>query len=339
MRGCGDMKVDLPYLMRDVDRHGNQRIYLRKSGRKTRIHAREGTAEFFQEYYQALEKTSKKVYTAGKSGGFRWLCSAYFASPEFQGLATSTRKARRAILESICQANGDKPYALMQRRHVLALRDEKAEFPEAANGRVKALRAMYGWAVDRGLAEDNPTTGVKRLKVKSDGFAPWTLEECERYEKRWPTGTRQRLAYTLLRYLGVRRSDAVTLGRQHIKSGTVTFKIKKTGRSLSLPLPLDLAAQLSSIPTDLTFLRTEYGKPFSDAGFGLRFAEWCKEAGVSKRAHGLRKTRAIELAENGATVNELMAYFGWETPQEAIRYTRMAQQKVLAQGAARRKVE
>jgi len=59
----------------------------------------------------------------------------------------------------------------------------------------------------------------------------------------------------------------------------------------------------------------------------------CDKAGVSKSAHGLRKARAIELAEGGATVNELMAYFGWETASEAIRYTKAAQQKTLAIGA------
>ena len=31
------MKLDLPYLMRDVDRHGNARLFVRRNGRKIRI--------------------------------------------------------------------------------------------------------------------------------------------------------------------------------------------------------------------------------------------------------------------------------------------------------------
>ena len=31
------MKLDLPYLMRDVDRHGNTRLFVRRNGRKIRI--------------------------------------------------------------------------------------------------------------------------------------------------------------------------------------------------------------------------------------------------------------------------------------------------------------
>jgi hypothetical protein len=47
------------------------------------------------------------------------------------------------------------------------------------------------------------------------------------------------------------------------------------------------------------------------------FSEAAREAGVQKSAHGLRKLSATIWAERGATEHELMAMFGWMTPQVA----------------------
>jgi integrase len=77
-------------------------------------------------------------------------------------------------------------------------------------------------------------------------------------------------------------------------------------------------------------------KPLSRAaGFGMRFREWCDTAGLPHcSAHGLRKASATLLAERGASEKQLNAFFGWaDSSNESRRYTRSAQQKVLARGA------
>jgi integrase len=51
---------------------------------------------------------------------------------------------------------------------------------------------------------------------------------------------------------------------------------------------------------------------------------------LNKSAHGLRKAAATRAAENGATVQELMAIFGWIDIKEAEIYTRAADRKRLA---------
>ncbi|HEY1865104.1 MAG TPA: integrase, partial [Roseiarcus sp.] len=43
-----------------------------------------------------------------------------------------------------------------------------------------------------------------------------------------------------------------------------------------------------------------------------------------------RKAAARRLAEAGATVNQLMAIFGWARPDMAIKYTREANKKRMA---------
>ena len=82
---------------------------------------------------------------------------------------------------------------------------------------------------------------------------------------------------------------------------------------------------------------TEYGKPFTAAGFGNWFRTRCDEAGLSNcSAHGLRKAAANALAVAGATTQEIMAVTGHESLAEVERYTKSADQKRRAESAMRR---
>jgi integrase len=81
----------------------------------------------------------------------------------------------------------------------------------------------------------------------------------------------------------------------------------------------------------LTFLATEFGKPFSVAGFGNRFRQWCNEAGLENcSAHGLRKAAATRLAEAGATTQQIMAVTGHKSIGQVEVYTRDANRGALA---------
>jgi hypothetical protein len=50
---------------------------------------------------------------------------------------------------------------------------------------------------------------------------------CDRFERRWPRGTRERLAYDVFLYTGLRIGDAVRLGRPHVKNGIATIRTEK----------------------------------------------------------------------------------------------------------------
>src|SRR5438874_7845190 len=99
----------------------------------------------------------------------------------------------------------------MGAHNVAKLRDEKADLPEAANARVKALRQLFAWAAsaEYRYTAKNPAREVAYLKSNNpDGFRAWSEEDVSKYEARHPIGTKARLALDLLLYTGVRRSDA-----------------------------------------------------------------------------------------------------------------------------------
>jgi len=348
------------YVVEDVDRHGNVRIYFkRKKGQpKIRLTEIPGTVAFDAEYQRAFRGEIKppNQHTAVKPETLRWLCEKHYASAQFQSLAPGTRKDRRRNLEKICQRAGDFRYQLMGSRHVAKLRDEKSATPHAANDRVKALRQLFKWATspEYDYAKRNPASDVGYLPgTNPDGIRAWTEDDAVRYEARHPIGTKARLAFDLLLYSGARRSDVVKLGPQMERWFSVilpdattvavqklVFTETKGGSRIvkthELPILPPLRRSIDATPTGhLVYLMTAFGKPYSVKGFGNWFKKRCREAGLEDLSpHGLRKLAAQRCAEAGATEHQLMALFGWTNPQQAAIYTRKANRAKLEAQAA-----
>src|SRR5262245_53352874 len=155
-------------------------------------------------------------------------------------------------------------------------------------------------------------------------------------------GAKPRLAMSIMLYLGVRRSDAVLIGKKHeSRDGLAVtfaqFKGRKKGiKLLTLPIlpPLRAILDASALGRE-TWLETASGKPHSSNSFGNKFKSWCVKAGIQQcNCHGLRKIGAVRAAEAGASEHELMAMFGWDDASMARVYTRKAAQKKLAASGA-----
>lgn len=329
-----------PRLSKDVDRHGNVRWYVRVPGKpKMRLSQEYGSDAFWSAYRDALAgKSSARASAPSKAekGSFRELCQKYYASPEFKLLDASTRAWRKRALDLVCETKGNLPADRMESKHVRRLRDELEK--GAANQRLKALKALFSWAVEAEEISANPARDVKLVKYKTNGHHSWSVEEVLRFEKRWPLGTKPRLAMMLIYFSAGRREDAVRLGPSHIQGGRLRFtQAKNEHRSpVDIDIPADphLLEAIAAGPCGKeTFLVTQYEEPFTPNGFGNWFRERCKDAGVPGRAHGLRKAIAARLAESQATAHELMSVTGHKTLEEVERYTRAARKPQMADSA------
>jgi integrase len=349
------MRVDFPYLMADRDRHGNSRLYVRRNGRKIRIKEKLGTEAFAISYADALrelqeERGRNNTGGAAAAGTFGWLAARYFASAEFKRLDQRSQTTRRLVVESCLREPRkpdsrdlmrDCPVSVLSPAHVRMLRDRRATHPGAANNRRKWLSSLFTWAVEHGLLRANPARDVRKIQYATSGFHTWTVAEVRQFEARHPIGTKTRLAFALLLYLGVRRGDVVMIGRQHARDGWLRFVPRKTRhrreRFSEKPILPVLADIIAKGPTgDMTYLATKHGKPFTAAGFGNWFRDRCNEAGLPHcSAHGLRKSGATIAAENGATDRQLMALYDWDTAAQANIYTAAADRRRLAGAAAR----
>jgi integrase len=325
------MRPRPPHLQREITRHGKAVWYVRVGGgQRHRLRAEYGTPEFDAEYRAAL--TGKPACRAAPSNkSLAWLLARYRETTAWSELSPATRRARENIFAHVIETAGHEPYARITAATIEAGKERRVATPHSARNFLDAMRGLFRWAKKAGLVKVDPTAGVGNPKCKTgDGFIAWTEDHVAAYQARWPVGTRQRVWLDVLLYTGLRRGDAVRLGRQHV-SGSI--QTEKSGYKVEVPviiLPV-LQKTIDAGPCgDLTFIVGENGRPLTKETFGNVFKAACKAAGVPGSAHGVRKIAATTAANAGATEAELMAIFGWTDPKMAAHYTRTANRKRLA---------
>ena len=274
----------------------------------------------------------KVIRGARQTRSLSWLVARYRETTAWQGLSSATKKQRENILRQILESAGDQAFAKISMATITAGRDRRAGTPFQARHFLDTLRGLFRWALEAGFVKADPTMGVRNPpRPKGDGFIPWTEEHVAAYENRWPVGTRQRVWLDVLLYTGLRRGDAVRLGRQHIRNGIATLKTEKTDTVVTLPILPVLAETLAAGPCgDLTFIAGENGNPLTKESFGNLFRDACRTAGIPGSAHGVRKIAATRAANAGATVAQLEAIFGWQGGTMAALYTRAADRRRLS---------
>jgi integrase len=302
--------------------------------KRIRIRAEYGTPEFEAECQAAIAgiplqptKSAKKA-----TGSLEWLWDRFRETGGWTVLKSNTRRQRENIMAHVIAAEGKTPCGEIEPADIIEARDRRAATPSQAKGFLVTMRAMFRWAVLAGHVTSDPTIGIKAFpRKKNGGFPVWTDDDVERYHRRWPLGTKERVWLDVLLFTGLRRGDAVTLGRQHVRNGVATLRTEKSQGTVTVTLPIlpVLAKTLAAGPCgELAFICGAKGGPLVKEGFGNMFREACDKAGVfGKSAHGVRKIGATTAADNGATVTELEAIFGWEGGSMAALYTRAADRK------------
>jgi integrase len=326
-------------------RDGVNRYYFRRRGHKN-IPLPDLSSPDFATAYAAAESGAEPIEIGScriKAGSVAAVVTAYLASAEFAGLADETRRTRRNIMERFREAHGDKAVDLIERKHVQAIVDAKSATPSAARNLLAVIRVLMQTAINAGIRTDDPTLGVKHAKIKKKGYRTWEEHHIDAFEAHHPSGTRARLALTLLLYTGQRRSDVVRMGRQHIRGGNkIAVRQQKTGEPLLIPMHPRLRAAIDATPADhLTFLTTVHGKPFTAAGFTNWFRDTCNQAGlpIGLSAHGLRKAMCRRLAEAGCSEKLIAAISGHRTLRMVQHYTHAADQERMATAAINKLVE
>lgn len=323
-----------------VDRHGKPRWYFRRPGfKRVALPGLPWSPEFMAEYETAMagEVISGAIGSKRtKPGSIAALVANYYQSTEYRNLKPITQRTYRSVMEPFREQHGDKAVSAMQREHVKAIVAKLADRPSASNNWLKAIKILMRYAVEIGMRRDDPTAGLRKMRTGSSGYRTWTEDEIGQFYDRHPIGSRARLALDLLLHTGQRRADVVRMGCQHVRGDVLTIAQQKTGTEVAIPLHPDLIASLEALPRrNMTFLLTEYGKPFTPDGFGNWFRDRVSEAELPKglSSHGLRKAACRRLAEAGCTANEIMAISGHKNLKEVTTYTEAASRSALARRA------
>lgn len=337
-------KIRVKYVKAFQDRHGRWRHYFRRPGHPSvALPGEPGSKAFAEAYEAALRGAPAPKAERIAPGTFSAVIAEYYDSTRFGALADGTQRTYRRALEKFRESWGAVPVEDFTPAYCDDVMDALAGKPGARENLRKPLRLVLKLAVRRGHIAVSPMDGVRLPRAPLKGFAAWTDDDIARFEAHWKCGTRERLALALLLYTVQRRGDVVTMGRQHAKPGKIHVAQAKSGGRTRLWIPIHpaLQAELDRVPaTQLTFLQTAYGQPFSAAGFTNWFRDAAQAAGLKDRTpHGLRKAGSRRLAEAGCTPHQIMAITGHRNLSEVTLYTASADQERLAEEAiARTKV-
>jgi enterobacteria phage integrase len=324
-----------------TDRLGVLRHYFRRGGKRATLRGPFGSAEFWADYNACLSDTATKPEPRQpvRDGSFAALAALYFASRSYKGLAKSSRINYRRVINSFLSPHGHRLVKQFKREHVEIIIGDLADKPGAGTVLLKRIRTLVRFGIAVKWIEADPTLGVSGYK--STEFHTWTDAELEQFETRWSSGTRQRLAYSLLLYTGQRGSDVAPMAHADIAGDVVHVVQEKTDQAesdekLVIPMHPHLQREIAlQRKQHVVILTTGWGKPFSVKGFQQFVAKAIRAAGLPDicKAHGLRKAAARRLAEAGCSAKQIQAITGHKTLAEVERYTRKADQVRLARQA------
>lgn len=330
----------LPYVLAERLPSGKVRYRYRRGAVKATLKGEPGSREFLEHYASLRDCVPIPVSTSVK-GSVEWLVGLYLKDLE-QRAATKmasplTLKGHRHQLGRLVAEYGTKD-ANMPRSAMIKLHDKYKATPGAADNLLKATSALYRWAIPREYVTcDNPTRDVARVSRKTDGFTPWQPDEFSQFLEAHPAGSMARRTLILAMATTARRSDLCRLGRQNEfdRDGRRWLRWKQAKAphaEVEMPMSTSLISELSG-HNNMTYVLTSFGRPFSVAGLGNKFRDWCNDAGLPKRSlHGIRKGLSALLAGAGATSTEIDVLLGHEmgSPETKV-YVRSAARARLAE--------
>jgi integrase len=201
--------------------------------------------------------------------------AGYLRSTEFSNLSPTSQLSYRLALRPILAAHGHRlvrDLPKLAARHIIE--EIGATRPGMANLTKSVMSKVVAYAIEIGVRNDNPFAGLKPYRLGT--YHTWTDAEIDQYERRWPLGTRERLAFAPLLYTSQRGGDVVKMMRSDIVGDRIRVaqdKARKgTTNELMIRIHPALARALSAGPVvGMQHLITDArGKPLRNLLTSLR---------------------------------------------------------------------
>lgn len=171
-------------------------------------------------------------------------CKKYLADAEARQLREPTLYKYRLLLKQLkayAQQHGLVFISDFDLERTSAFRESWNNKGMAARKKLEALRTFFAFAVDRGWIKENYAKKVKLPKFTDTPVMPFTAEQMETILKTIPkypdkkNAVRLKALVLLLRYSGLRLTDAVTISRERIQDGRYASNCKDWNSCLCSP--------------------------------------------------------------------------------------------------------
>ena len=360
------LKPGLPHVDSFPDRHGRRRYFFRLNRQSKRIPLPDIDDPNFMAAYEAAKagtptQLPPKPLGASKirPGSVAEAMAEFYADDTWTALADTSRSQIKCYLEPFREEHG---HRMMRELATLKLQKIVDKLgPHSQRHLVAGIRKLTKFCRRVGYLDKTTPDPARDLemkdKPKTDGFYTWVESDHVAFKRRWGKDTRPRLVYQLINNFGLRLSDVRKVAPRHIVSGVMTIKPQKTQNSSKVDVDIEVWPETLEIiaanrqrqfknvvilnDANLPFVLTNTNaapRPLKVKSLGMDMREAYDAAGLTHcTSHGIRKSGAAVAAEQGATVNELMAMFGWVTPREAMRYTEKADRKRMAASGTKKR--
>ena len=247
-------RIKLDYVHEYRDRHGKVRRYVRRPGsRRVPLPGVPGSPQFMQAYEDAMSGDVAPARAVIKAGTLGALAAEFIQAAEFANLKPSSQATYRLAFGPVLKGDGHRLVRDLPADKARKMIQEIGEHrPGMANLTRAVLRRLFAYAIDVGQRRDNPFDRVPKYKLGT--HHTWTDAELDAFEKRWPLGTRERLAYAILLYSGQRVGDAVRMQRSDIRKGAIHVIQAKTGAELYIEMHPALERAIKAGPSKGIYL-------------------------------------------------------------------------------------
>jgi integrase/recombinase XerD len=212
--------------------------------------------------------------------------------------------------------------------------------PRTAGKKLERLRAFFRFAHERQWVENNPATRIKLPKVSIRPTMPLTHDEmvkiltaCDGLLATTPVegrlnAHRLKTLVLLMRYTGMRVSDAATLTTDRLDGKRLFLYTQKTGVPVYTVLPDSVLRALEATPrvTDTGYFWSGQGKRETVVcHWQMRLKKVFDLAGVSKGqgnaiSHRFRDTFAVELLLAGVPIERVSILLGHQSVRVTERH-------------------
>jgi site-specific recombinase XerD len=192
---------------------------------------------------------------------------------------------------------------------------------------LELLRQFFNFCIDREWTTKNPAKKLRRPQLlEANDVVPYTREEivkmiaaCDRIGKASYERLRARAMVLVMRFVGLRISDVVTLSKEHLRGNHLEKRAVKNRRWIRVELPAVVLEALERLPhpkaapedSKLFFSSGKASLRSSVKGAQRTLAAVFKRAGVERaHAHRFRHSLASEILGKGGTIEDAASILG-----------------------------
>lgn len=250
----------------------------------------------------------------------------FLTDAKARALRAPTIQLLRTVVEKSFLAWCDEQgFQRLSQLGVEQLRDYRATWtfaPVTAVKKLERLGTFFRFCHDSGWIERNPSKLVGKPRVPPNPTMPFTeaemakiLAACSRIRPKgvhsFDTPKRIRAFILLLRYSGLRRSDAISLHASRVADGKLFIYTQKTGTPVCVPLPEHVIQAMELVRRgDHYFWSGRGNLKSATSSWDRTIRKVMKLAGVEGHMHMFRDTFAVSLLEKGVPLEDVSILLG-----------------------------